>query len=115
MLEGLGEPDAVTLMYDRRRSIIGVMPSPLHRQHAYALKLKESRNGRKSRGRMVYAKKFCNQPNRNYRLPLTRSKQRRNSCSESEVRSAKRLGWIDRILPPQSRGDISGFFFKISL
>ena len=55
-LEGLGEPDAVTLMYDRRRSIIGIMPSPLHRSHAYPLKRKDART---SRGRMVHAKNFC--------------------------------------------------------
>jgi len=56
VLEALGEPDAVTLMYDRRRSIIGVMPSPLHRSHAYPLRRKDRQT---SRGRMVHANNFC--------------------------------------------------------
>lgn len=56
MLEALGQPDAVTLMYDRRRSIIGVMPSTLQRAHAYPLKRKDAKT---SRGRMVYAMNFC--------------------------------------------------------
>ena len=56
MLEALGEPDAVTLMYDRRRSIIGVMPSPLHRSHAFPLRRKDRKT---SRGRMVHANNFC--------------------------------------------------------
>jgi len=55
MLEAIGEQDAVILMYDRRRSIIGVMPSPLHRSHAFPLKKKD---GEASRGRMVHAKNF---------------------------------------------------------
>ncbi|MGH9946035.1 MAG: hypothetical protein ACRD6X_02420 [Pyrinomonadaceae bacterium] len=55
-LEALDQPDAVTLMYDRRRSIIGVMSSTLQRPNAYPLKRKDAKT---SRGRMVYAMNFC--------------------------------------------------------
>lgn len=53
---GLGEPDAVTLMYDRRRSIIGIMPSALNRQQSYPLRKKDKRT---SHGRCINAKNFC--------------------------------------------------------
>lgn len=56
MLEAIGEPDAVTLMFDRRRSIIGVMPSRLHRPQAFPLKNKQLN---RSRGRVIHAKNFC--------------------------------------------------------
>ena len=55
MLEALGEPHAVMLMFDRRRKIIGVMPSQLYTPHSFPLKNKQSK---KSRGRMVYANNF---------------------------------------------------------
>lgn len=54
-LEAIGEPDAVTLMFDRRRNIIGVMPSALHRPQSFPLKRKDKRT---SLGRMVYANNF---------------------------------------------------------
>lgn len=54
-IEALGEPDAVTLMYDRRRSIIGVTRAPVERQNAFRLKRKERGQG----SRMVYAANFC--------------------------------------------------------
>jgi len=59
-LDAIGQPDAVTLMYDRRRSIIGVQPTPLNRTNAFPLKKQETGRGKASRGRMVYAKNFCN-------------------------------------------------------
>ena len=55
MIEALGDPDAVTLMYDSRRSIIGVMPSPLHQRRSFPLRNKD---GRRSAGRMVHAMNF---------------------------------------------------------
>jgi hypothetical protein len=55
MMEALGEPDAVTLMYDKRRSIIGVMPSPLHKRRSYPLRNKD---GKRSSGRMIHAMNF---------------------------------------------------------
>jgi len=55
-IEALGEPDFVVLMYDRRRSTIGVSPAPSSRQNAFRLKRKErKRNG----GRVLYASNFC--------------------------------------------------------
>lgn len=53
-LQDIGEPDAVTLMFDRRRSIIGIAPSALHRSASYPLQRKFSN----SRGRVVYANNF---------------------------------------------------------
>lgn len=52
--ETLGEPDAVALMYDRRRSTIGVTHAPTSRQNAFRLKRKDSRGGR-----VLYASNFC--------------------------------------------------------
>ena len=52
----IGEPDGVTLMYDKRRSIIGVMPSALNQQRSYPLRKKDKRT---SRGRCVNAMNFC--------------------------------------------------------
>ena len=64
MVEALGDPDAVTLMYDRRRSIMGIIPSPLHKTHSYPLR---SKDGARSRGRMIYAMNFF----RNYGIRAT--------------------------------------------
>lgn len=36
-LEALGNPDGVTLMFDRRRSVIGIKPSPLNRESSFPL------------------------------------------------------------------------------
>lgn len=52
----LGEPDAVTLLYDRRRSIIGLRPSALNRQQSYPLRKKDKRT---SQGRCINAMNFC--------------------------------------------------------
>lgn len=55
-VEALGEPDSVVLMYDRRRSTIGITRAPSSRQNAFRLKRKErNRNG----SRMLYAANFC--------------------------------------------------------
>lgn len=54
-LEALGEPDGVALLFDRRRQVIGVMPSALNRKHAYRLRPKD----RVSRSRVITAKNFC--------------------------------------------------------
>ena len=59
LIEAMGEPDAVTLMYDRRRSTIGLKRSPLDKQNAYRLKRKN-----KSSGRIIYISHFC----RNYSI-----------------------------------------------
>jgi hypothetical protein len=53
-IEAMGEPDAVTLMYDRRRSTIGLMRSPLGKPNAYRLKRKS-----KTSGRIIYTSHFC--------------------------------------------------------
>jgi len=52
----LGDPIAVTLMYDRKRKIIGVMPSDRRRPNAFPLRRKD---GEASRGRMLHANNFC--------------------------------------------------------
>ncbi len=52
----IGGPDAVTLMYDRRRSIIGILPSALNRQQSYPLRTKDKRT---SQGRCINAMNFC--------------------------------------------------------
>jgi hypothetical protein len=54
-MHALGSPDMVTLMYDRRRSIMGVMPSPLHKRRSYPLRNKD---GKRGRGRRVHAMNF---------------------------------------------------------
>lgn len=54
-VEALGEPDGVALLFDRRRQVIGVMPSALNRKHAYRLRPKD----RLSRSRVITAKNFC--------------------------------------------------------
>jgi hypothetical protein len=53
-IEAMGEPDAVTLMYDRRRSTIGLKRSPLGKPNAYRLKRKS-----KTSGRIIYTAQFC--------------------------------------------------------
>jgi hypothetical protein len=50
----LGTPDGVTLMYDNRRSTIGVKATPLNRQSAYRLRKKQKSSG----GLIISAKKF---------------------------------------------------------
>jgi hypothetical protein len=52
----LGHPDAVTLMFDRRRKLIGILPSDRRRPHSYPLRKKD---GQSSRGRMLHAMNFC--------------------------------------------------------
>ena len=54
-IEALGTPDGVSLMYDRRRSVIGVKPTPLNRENAYRLRQKQ----RKYTGHLIAAKNFC--------------------------------------------------------
>jgi hypothetical protein len=55
-IEALGVPDGVTLLYDRRKSIIGVKPTPLNRTSAFKLRSKDAAN---SRGREISARNFC--------------------------------------------------------
>jgi hypothetical protein len=55
MVEALGDPDAVTLMYDSRRSIMGIMPSPLHQRRSFPLRNKD---GKRGRGRRIHAMNF---------------------------------------------------------
>lgn len=54
-VEALGRPDGVALLFDRRRQVIGVMPSALNRQHAYELRRKKNMGA----GRVISAKNFC--------------------------------------------------------
>lgn len=55
-IEALGNPDGVTLMYDRRRSTIGLRPSPLNRRSTYKLRKKDKTN---SLGRVISIANFC--------------------------------------------------------
>lgn len=55
-VEALGEPELVALMYDRRRSTIGIAPAPPGRHNAFRLKRKELL---RSGGRVLYASNFC--------------------------------------------------------
>jgi hypothetical protein len=53
--ESLGSPDGVSLMYDRRRSTIGVTAAKLNEQGAYRLRQKQ----RKFTGHIISARNFC--------------------------------------------------------
>ena len=55
-IEALGVPDGITLLYDRRRSTIGVKPTPLNRKSAYKLRRKDTSH---CRGREISALNFC--------------------------------------------------------
>src|SRR5262245_50054377 len=55
-LHALGSPDAVTLMFDSRRQIIGIIPSARPRTTSYPLKRKDPRS---SNGRCINAMNFC--------------------------------------------------------
>jgi hypothetical protein len=55
-LEALGEPDAVVMMYEPRRSTIGIKRAPIDRNNSYRLYAKD--RGRAS-GKMLYASNFC--------------------------------------------------------
>ena len=50
-----GRPDGVALLFDKRRQIIGVMPSALNRKHTYELRTKKNMG----KGRLISAKNFC--------------------------------------------------------
>jgi hypothetical protein len=52
----IGNPEFVTLMYDRKRQIIGLMPSDRRRTHTFPLRKKD---GVTSRGRMLHIMNFC--------------------------------------------------------
>ncbi len=54
-MDALGAPDGVALLFDRKRQIIGVMPSALNRPHAYRLR----HQYRGSRSRVITARNFC--------------------------------------------------------
>jgi hypothetical protein len=54
-LKAMGEPDAVVLMYDRRKQVIGIQRAPLDRRNAYRLRRKD----RDHNGRVLYAANFC--------------------------------------------------------
>ena len=56
VIEALGNPDGVTLMYDRRRSTIGLRSSPLNRRSTYKLRKKDKTN---SLGRVISIANFC--------------------------------------------------------
>src|SRR5262245_58997997 len=55
-VHALGAPDAVMLMFDRKRKIIGIMPSDRRRPSAYPLRNKDKDA---SRGRCINAMNFC--------------------------------------------------------
>jgi hypothetical protein len=39
----LGRPEGVALLFDRKRKVIGVMPSALDRKHSYRLRTERGR------------------------------------------------------------------------
>ena len=53
-IDAMGEPQAVVLLYDRRRSIIGLKPASSNRHNAYRLKRKN-----RASGRVLYSSNFC--------------------------------------------------------
>ena len=55
--KALGDPEAVVLMYDRRRSTIGVTGVSAERREAYAFKRKSG--AANFGGRCIYARTFC--------------------------------------------------------
>src|SRR5688572_5641080 len=55
-IEALGEPDAVVMMFEPRRSAIGIRRAPLDKSNAFRLRPKERR---RSRAKMLYAANFC--------------------------------------------------------
>jgi len=54
-VEALGRPEAVALMFDRRRQVIGVMPSDAGRKHAFRLRTKLGMG----EGRVISVRNFC--------------------------------------------------------
>lgn len=53
--EALGSPDGVALMYERRKSVIGVRASTLHQSGAYRLRFRRKTDN----GRIISAINFC--------------------------------------------------------
>src|SRR5215208_1566269 len=53
--EALGSPDGVSLMFDRRRMVIGVKATPLTQRSSYLLRKKQ----RKFSGHVINAMNFC--------------------------------------------------------
>ena len=54
--KALGHPEAVLLMYDRRRKTIGITGAPSNHKQAILMKRK---SGDQSNGRCIYARTFC--------------------------------------------------------
>ena len=54
-LIAMGEPDAVVLMYDAKKRVIGMQRAPIVRKSSYLLKLK----AKNTAGRIVYTANFC--------------------------------------------------------
>jgi hypothetical protein len=54
--KSLGHPEAVLLMFDRRRHTIGVASAPVNHKQALLMKRK---SGDGSGGRCIYARTFC--------------------------------------------------------
>ena len=51
----MGEPDAVVLMFDEKKRVIGMQRAPIGRKSSYLLK----RKAKNTAGRIVYAVNFC--------------------------------------------------------
>ena len=51
----MGEPDAVVLLYDAKKRVIGMQRAPIGRKSSYLLK----RKAKNTAGRIVYAVNFC--------------------------------------------------------
>ena len=65
-IEAMGEPDAVTLMYDKRRKAIGLTRASVSKANAFVLKKKDRE---RSSGRLLYAANFC----RRHSIKLTKT------------------------------------------
>lgn len=55
-IKALGQPEAYALMYDRRRSTIGLTGISADRPEAY---MPKGKGGSPTRGRVIYARTFC--------------------------------------------------------
>src|SRR5436190_2509126 len=75
-----GDPIAVTLMYDRKRKIIGVMPTP---ERVPASEKGWRSEPRPHAPRKQFLQALLDPPNRNPRLHLTRNKQQRHPDPKS--------------------------------
>jgi hypothetical protein len=73
-IEAMGEPDAVTLMYDRRRSTIGLKRSPLGKPKCVSAKTKKQ-DQRTDHLHLTLLPQLLDLPRRNPRLHRRQSRR----------------------------------------